>query len=334
MIHFKEVTKVYESAGKQVTAVDNISFSVDQGQICVFLGPSGCGKTTLLRMVNQLISITSGTISINGKSTQTLNPIELRRSIGYVIQQLGLFPNMTIEENICVVPKMLGWDRVKMKRRYNELMELMGLNPEEYCKRYPWQLSGGQQQRIGVARALAADPPVMLMDEPFGALDPIIRDRIQNEFLRIQQNVKKTILFVSHDIDEAIKLGDTIAIFRAGKLMQYGSPDDILSHPKDAFVTDFVGGDRTLKRLSLFTVQDLLDKTGNMRKVTAQAKEHTSCTVGPFTNLRTALSVVLDSPNCCALVADEQGHSLGIIHLDDFEVMSGIHRSAWQSIAR
>lgn len=322
MIQFNQVTKTYESENKRVTAVDDVSFQVEDGHLCVFLGPSGCGKTTLLRMVNRLISITSGTITINGKEVDSFNPIELRRSIGYVIQQTGLFPNMTIEQNICVVPQLLGWDRVKLKQRYNELMEMMGLHPDEYRNRYPWELSGGQQQRIGVARALAADPPVMLMDEPFGALDPIIRERIQNEFLRIQKDVKKTILFVSHDIDEAIKLGDTIAIFQSGKLMQHGTPDEILSHPNNEFVTEFVGTDRALKRLTLFTVQDLLNKSGNA----ARAKGNTVVDrqVNVNENLRTTLSVLLSSTTGEAEIVDEAGKSLAVLTLADFASFTGI----------
>lgn len=208
MLTFNNVTKVYGKGNEQVTAIDNVSFTVGEGNICVLLGPSGCGKTTLLRIVNRLVSLTSGTVEVGGNDINKIDLIELRRSIGYVIQQNGLFPNMTIEENICVVPRLLGWDRVKMAKRTDELLDLFGLEPEKFKKRYPWELSGGQQQRVGIARALAADPPIMLMDEPFGALDPIIREHIQNEFLKIQQNVKKTILFVSHDIDEAIRLGD------------------------------------------------------------------------------------------------------------------------------
>lgn len=324
MIQFKEVTKIYESGNRTVKAVDNINLHVEEGQISVFLGPSGCGKTTLLRMVNRLIPISSGSIEINGKEINALNPIELRRSIGYVIQQTGLFPNMTIEENICVVPKLLGWDRVKMKKRYGELMQMMGLNPDEYRKRYPWELSGGQQQRIGVARALAADPPVMLMDEPFGALDPIIREHIQNEFLRIQKDVKKTILFVSHDLDEAIKLGDSIAIFKSGQLMQYGSSDEILSNPSNEFVLEFVGHDRALKRLTLLTVGDLLGRLEPSARVNTGRIENRT-TVSSKTNLRTALSTLLTSPQGEAAVVDEDGRSLGMVSIADFEQLSGIH---------
>ena len=320
MIRYTNATKVYESVAKKVVAVDNVTMHIEEGQICVFLGPSGCGKTTLLRMTNKLIPKTSGTIEIGGKEIDTLNVIELRRSIGYVIQQVGLFPNMTIEQNIGVVPNLLGWDRVKIKKRYEYLMELVGLNPDEYRKRYPWELSGGQQQRVGVARALAADPPVMLMDEPFGALDPIIRERLQNEFLNIQKNVKKTILFVSHDIDEALKLGDTIAIFREGKLMQFGRKDDILANPANEFVEEFIGSERMLKRMSLGTVGDLIRSMGGLSAKSGIVPMHRSNTVDIHTNLRTALSVVLSSPHGEAYVVDEEEKLLGVLRLADFNV--------------
>lgn len=324
MIEFKGVTKIYESGDKKVKAVDDIDLHINEGEICVFLGPSGCGKTTLLRMVNRLISISSGTIEVAGKDINTLNTIELRRSIGYVIQQNGLFPNMTIEENICVVPKLLSWDKVKMRKRYNELMDMMGLNPDEYRKRYPWELSGGQQQRIGVARALAADPPVMLMDEPFGALDPVIREHIQNEFLRIQNNVKKTILFVSHDIDEAVKLGDSVAIFKDGSLMQHGTPDDLLSNPQNDFVRDFVGSDRALMRLTLLSVRDLVDHIEHFNK-SSIGKTESQLVVGLDTNLKTALSVILSSPTGEVWVTDEIGQKIGLLNIANFDILNTVH---------
>jgi osmoprotectant transport system ATP-binding protein len=334
MITFKNVSKVYESNNKKVKAVDSINMTVEKGEICVFLGPSGCGKTTLLRMVNRLVSITDGIIEIDGKDINSLNPIELRRSIGYVIQQNGLFPNMTIEENINIVPKMLGWAEGKMKNRYAELMEMMGLNPEEYRKRFPWELSGGQQQRIGVARAMAADPPVMLMDEPFGALDPIIREHLQNEFLRIQKDVKKTILFISHDIDEAIRLGDKIAIFNAGQLMQYGTPDEILSNPQNDFVKDFIGSDREIKRLTLLTVKDLLNKAKKLNRKPNLTIEKSDFVVNIDTDLRTALSVLLSSPKGEALIIDQKDHPQGTLSIADFEVLTGVHPSKLKSIVQ
>lgn len=325
MINFENVTKIYETETKKITAVDKINLEIEEGEICVFLGPSGCGKTTLLRMVNRLIPITKGTIEVNGKNIQTLNLIELRRSIGYVIQQNGLFPNMTIEENICVVPKLLGWDRIKLKKRSNELLELFGLNPDEFSKRFPWELSGGQQQRVGIARALAADPPIMLMDEPFGALDPIIREHIQNEFLRIQENVKKTILFVSHDVDEAIRLADKVAIFKDGHLMQYDAPDDLLANPENDFVRDFIGNDRSLKRLTLLTVRDLLKTVKNVKKAANYGGDLKQFSVQLKDNLRTALSVILSSPSGEAWVEDEKGNKVGVLRVSDFDTLTSVH---------
>ncbi|WP_226647212.1 ABC transporter ATP-binding protein [Mesobacillus subterraneus] len=313
MIKFDQVTKVY---GDKVKAVDNVSFDVPEGNIVVFLGPSGCGKTTTLRMVNRLESITDGKIFVNETDVNSLNDIELRRNIGYVIQHNGLFPNMTIEDNVMAVPNLLGWDRKKKTDRYKYLMDLVGLNPDEYRKRYPHELSGGQQQRIGIARAMAADPPVMLMDEPFGALDPVIRTRIQNEFLQIQKEVKKTILFVSHDIDEAIKMGDGIAIFKEGKLMQYDSPSELLAHPKNEFVREFVGKDRALKSLSLHTVKDLISER-MLRKLDGPEKSNKK-TVSVETNLRDALSILLNQ-EADQLVVQANNKLVGAMQIDDVE---------------
>ncbi len=258
-IRLEKLTKIFDTPNGQVVAARDVDMEVPAGEICVLLGPSGCGKTTALKMINRLIAPTSGKIYIGDEDTSTLNDVELRRSIGYVIQQIGLFPNMTIEENICVVPKLLGWDRTKAKTRAAELLDLVGLDANLFLKRYPKELSGGQQQRVGVIRALAADPPVMLMDEPFGAIDPINREVIQDEFLKMQAEIKKTIMFVSHDIDEAVKMADKIAIFKDGVIEQYDSPDNVLAHPSNAFVADFVGADRTLKRLRLVTVEQVTD---------------------------------------------------------------------------
>jgi osmoprotectant transport system ATP-binding protein len=242
-----------------VTAVDNVSLEVDDGETCVLLGPSGCGKTTTLRMINRLVLPTSGKIFIAGRDTDGVDPVQLRRGIGYVIQQIGLFPNMTVAENIGVVPRLLGWSVAKSRRRAEELLALLALEPAQFLDRYPNELSGGQAQRIGVARALAVDPPVLLMDEPFAALDPINRESIQDEFLRMQKTLRKTILFVSHDIDEAVKMADRIAIFRAGRLAQFGPPDELLARPTDDFVASFVGRDRTLKRLRLIRVREVMN---------------------------------------------------------------------------
>jgi osmoprotectant transport system ATP-binding protein len=259
MIKLDNVTKAFETQAGATLAADRVSFEVADGEICVLLGPSGCGKTTTLKMVNRLVEPTSGKIYINGKDTDAYDPVELRRTIGYVIQQIGLFPNMTVEENICVVPKLLGWDMNKARTRAAELLATINLEPAIFLKRYPKELSGGQQQRVGVARALAADPPVLLMDEPFGAIDPINREVIQDEFLKIHRRLKKTVMFVSHDIDEAVKMADKVAIFRAGKLEQFDSPDNILAHPANEFIADFVGSDRTLKRLRLVRVEEAIE---------------------------------------------------------------------------
>ena len=259
MIRLDALTKVFETSEGSTIAADNVDMEVPEGEICILLGPSGCGKTTTLKMINRIVPPTSGKVFIDGKDTTSLDTIELRRNIGYVIQQIGLFPNMTVEQNIMIVPKLLGWDDARARTRAAELVEMMALEPAVFLKRYPKELSGGQAQRIGVARALAADPPVMLMDEPFGAIDPINREIIQDEFLKMQQELRKTIMFVSHDIDEAVKMGDRIAIFRAGKLEQYDAPDDLLAHPASDFIAGFVGADRTLKRLRLVKVGDAMD---------------------------------------------------------------------------
>jgi len=258
MIRLQGLSRRYSTANGTVTAVDDVTLEVSDGETCVLLGPSGCGKTTTLRMINRLVLPSSGKIFIAGRDTDEVDPVELRRGIGYVIQQIGLFPNMTVAENIGVVPRLLGWSTARSRRRAEELLALLALEPAQFLDRYPNELSGGQAQRIGVARALAVDPPVLLMDEPFAALDPINREVIQDEFLRMQQTLRKTILFVSHDIDEAVKMADRIAIFRAGKLAQFGPPDELLARPADDFVASFVGRDRTLKRLRLILVREVM----------------------------------------------------------------------------
>lgn len=254
-LEFKNVTKNYP--GSTTPAVSDLSLIVPAGEICVLVGPSGCGKTTAMRLVNRMIELTSGDILIDGAHIFEHKPSELRRHIGYVIQQVGLFPHLKVAKNIAIVPSLLGWDKQRIAERTSELLELVGL-PIEFGDRFPSQLSGGQRQRVGVARALATDPPLMLMDEPFGAIDPISRDRLQNEFLRLQTEINKTIVFVTHDIDEAIKIGDHIAIMReGGQLVQYDTPSEILANPADDFVARFVGADRGLKRLALITLTDL-----------------------------------------------------------------------------
>jgi osmoprotectant transport system ATP-binding protein len=241
-LEFRAVTKRYPGATE--AAVESLSLEVPAGDICVLVGPSGCGKTTAMRMVNRMTEMTSGDILLDGRSVTERRPAELRREIGYAIQQIGLFPHQTVAGNIATVPKLLGWDRERIARRVDELLELVSLDPDETRDRYPAQLSGGQRQRVGVARALACDPPLMLMDEPFGAIDPINRTRLQDEFLRLQREIRKTVVFVTHDIDEAIKIGDRIAVMqKGGRLAQYGTPAELLSEPANGFVEDFVGRD-------------------------------------------------------------------------------------------
>ena len=255
-LEFRDATKRYP--GQETPAVDALSLEVPAGEICVLVGPSGCGKTTAMRMVNRMIDITSGDILLDGSSVRERRPAELRRRIGYAIQQIGLFPHLTVAENVATVPRLLGWDKERIRARVDELLELVSLDPAATRGRYPAQLSGGQRQRVGVARALAVDPPLMLMDEPFGAIDPINRERLQNEFLRLQGEIRKTIVFVTHDIDEAIKMGDRIAVLKqGGKLAQYATPAELLMYPADPFVEDFVGADRALKRLALQRVRDI-----------------------------------------------------------------------------
>jgi len=256
---FEHVSKRYPGTGTgNPGAVEDLSLEVPAGKICVLVGPSGCGKTTSLKMVNRLIEPTSGRILIGDTDVARRDVIELRRSIGYVIQQVGLFPHQTVGENVATVPRLLGWEPARQRARAAELLELVGLDPGRYAGRYPTALSGGERQRVGVARALAADPPVLLMDEPFGAVDPIVRERLQNELLRLQEELAKTIIFVTHDIDEAIKMGDLVAVMEVGgKLAQFASPDEILANPASDFVARFVGADRGLKRLSLAKVRDL-----------------------------------------------------------------------------
>lgn len=257
-IVFNEITKQYP--GTRTPAVDAVSFEVPEGSTCMLVGTSGSGKTTLLRMVNRLIEPTSGEILIKGKNVLEEDPIQLRRRIGYVIQQVGLFPHMTIAENVRITAEIAGgWTKQRLTERVDELLNLVGLPPAEYRKRFPRQLSGGQQQRVGLARALATDPAILLMDEPFGALDAITRARMQDELLRVQRDVQKTILFVSHDIEEAFKLGDQIAVLSEGKLVQLGSPVDLLAHPANDFVRKLVGSDNILRQLQYLPVSDALD---------------------------------------------------------------------------
>lgn len=265
MIEYANVTKVFGSGPNVVTAVNDVTFKIEKGHVVAFLGPSGCGKTTLLRLTNRLIPLTRGKIIVNGRDILPEDAVKLRQSMGYAIQAIGLFPNKTIYENIATVPRLLAWQEDKIRERADELLTMLRLEPGIFRDRYPAELSGGQQQRVGVARSLAADPEIVLMDEPFGAIDPINREEIQNEFLRIQNELKKTIAFVTHDIHEAIKVGDEIAIFQSGKLIQYDTPEAILTRPRNKYIADFVGADRALKVLGLLRTKDAM--TTNPRNI-------------------------------------------------------------------
>ena len=255
VLELRGLTKRYVAGGPP--AVDELTLTVPAGEVMVLIGPSGCGKTTALKMINRLIEPSGGQILIDGHDVRERRASELRRKIGYVIQQVGLLPHLTVEANVATVPRLLGWDRARTRARVRELLELIGMDPDEYGPRYPAQLSGGQQQRVGLARALGGDPPLMLMDEPFSAVDPITRERLQNDFLRLHRAVPKTVVFVSHDIDEAVKMADRIAVMREGRLVQYDPPAALLSSPVDDFVADFVGADRALKSLSLRRIEEI-----------------------------------------------------------------------------
>ena len=263
-VEFRHVSKQYGPQG----AVVDLSLTVPAGDICVLVGPSGCGKTTSLKMVNRLVEPSSGQVLIDGQDIMRVEVTELRRRIGYVIQQIGLFPHQTIADNVATVPRLLGWPKARIQSRVEELLELVGLDPGSVRNRYPSQLSGGERQRVGVARAMAAEPPVMLMDEPFGAVDPIVRERLQNEFLRLHRALGTTVLFVTHDIDEAIKMGTRVAVMQqGGHLAQYAPPTELLLHPANDFVGRFVGTDRGLKRLTLLTVAEAKIQSGVVARV-------------------------------------------------------------------
>ncbi|MDQ3067989.1 MAG: ABC transporter ATP-binding protein [Actinomycetota bacterium] len=305
-IVFDHATKRYP--GRAAPAVDDLSMTIPAGEVCCLVGPSGGGKTTAMKLVNRLVELTSGDVRIDGRSVRSLDQTELRRGIGYVIQQVGLFPHMTVAENVATVPRLLGWEKQETELRVDELLDLVDLPAADYRSRYATQLSGGERQRVGLARAIAADPPVMLMDEPFGALDPITRTRLQKELLRIQGELRKTIIFVTHDIDEAIMVGDRIAILReGGVLAQYDTPDELLANPADEFVARFVGADRGLKRLSLKLLSEVqLDPPNG---VVAPAA------VGG-TTLRDALSLMLSEGSRQLAVVDDEGKQLGTLTFD------------------
>ncbi len=317
MIRLENLTKTFPAQAEP--AVEELSMEIPEGEIVVLVGPSGCGKTTTMKMVNRIIEPTSGRIFLEGEDVTKANPDKLRRRIGYVIQQIGLFPHKTIADNIATVPKMLGWDKERISKRVEELLETVGMDVS-YRERFPKELSGGQRQRIGVARAMAADPPVLLMDEPFGAIDPITRDRLQNEFLRLQQEIKKTIIFVTHDIDEAIKMGDRIAILRQKSVIaQYDTPERILTDPADDFVEDFVGSGASIKRLSLSQVRDI------------------ETTDWPVTNLSdgpdAARAKLQDSGREHVLLLDKRRHPKRWVSRDDLEAGKDLEKAGWPAVA-
>jgi osmoprotectant transport system ATP-binding protein len=308
-IVFDRVSKRY--AGRDVAALHELSLEIPAGTFCVLVGPSGGGKTTALKMVNRLIPFDSGDITIDGRSVRDLPVVELRRGIGYVIQQIGLFPHMTVGDNVGTVPRLAGWSKARIRDRTTELLELVGLEAAD-AKRYPAELSGGQRQRVGLARALAVDPPLLLMDEPFGALDPITRTRLQDELRRLHREVGKTIIFVTHDVDEAITMGDRIAILReGGVLAQYDTPDEILARPADEFVTQFVGEDRALRRLALRTLADV--------ELEPLDDESGAPTARQATTLRNAVSLMVGAGADRVVVVDGDDAPIGVLRLQRIE---------------
>jgi len=306
VIRFDAVTKRYE--GTDRAAVTDLSLDVRDGEVCVLIGPSGCGKSTSLRMINRMIDPDSGTVSMDGTDVRDVRPEELRRRVGYAIQGVGLFPHWTVHQNIGVVPWLLKWDQPRIDERIGELLALVGLDPAVYTGKYPDELSGGEAQRVGVARALAADPPVLLMDEPFGAVDPLTRDRLQTEFAAIQHSLRKTVVFVTHDMDEAVRLGDRIAIMREGRLVQYDTPERVLAYPADEFVAGFVGQERALKRLSLAPVREALGPVVDAAGCTA--------TVRADASLREALAKILEYGVEVVSVTDESGVCVGSVSVE------------------
>ena len=313
-IVFENVTKEFSGSG--LAAVKGVSLDVMEGHLVVLLGPSGCGKTTLMKMVNRLYEPTGGRILVNGKEVHDVPVAELRRGIGYVIQQVGLFPHMRIDKNIGVVPQMLGWDKNRISKRSDELLDLVGLPPATFRQRYPAQLSGGQQQRVGLARALAADPSIMLMDEPFAAIDNITRTRLQDELLRIQQTVRKTILFVTHDVEEAIKLADEIVIMKEGQVVQYDTPLNILSHPANDFVVQLTGSKDVLRRLSLQPAASIMSPWQEA------SFDPNAATIAPTTDLRDALGLLISSRSQELTVVDETGQRVGRLTLEAIEQLA------------
>lgn len=318
MIRFEHVTKRYPDG---TTAVEDLSFEVAEGKLVTLVGPSGCGKTTTMKMVNRLIEPTSGRILLGGEDIASADPVELRRHIGYVIQQVGLFPHKTVLENTATVPQLIGTPKAKARARAAELLELVGLDPAVYGGRYPEQLSGGQRQRVGVARALAADPPVLLMDEPFGAVDPVVRERLQNEFLALQRTVRKTILLVTHDLEEAIRLGDRIAVYGTGTIEQFARPAAVLAAPATEYVASFVGADRGLKRLAVTPVERADLERADPARAAGDGKAPTA-DVALGASLREALALLLQEDSGRIGVTDpDSGELVGVL------TPEGVHRA-------
>ncbi|WP_432844120.1 ABC transporter ATP-binding protein [Dactylosporangium sp. CA-092794] len=318
-IALEAVTKRYP--GQPAAAVEDVTLHIRAGETVCFLGPSGCGKTTTMKMINRLIEPTSGRITLDGTDVTAMDPDTLRRGIGYVIQQIGLFPHMTIADNIALVPRLLGWSRGRVRARVEELLELVDLDPGVFARRYPRQLSGGQQQRVGVARALGADPPVMLMDEPFGATDPITRDRLQRQFRTLQQSLGKTVVFVTHDFAEAVRLGDRIVVLaERSRVVQYDTPERILAAPADDYVAGFRGSDAALQRLGLSTVDD-----ATLEPDDAAAPDDAP-EVTPSTSLKEALDRLVGSPRPHLLVRDEGGAVRGRLTFDAIRAVLGAGR--------
>jgi osmoprotectant transport system ATP-binding protein len=305
MIELQNISKDFDG----VVVLKNISMKVETGELVMLIGPSGCGKSTLLRLVNRMIEASSGTILIDGRDTSTLDPVLLRRGIGYVIQSIGLLPHMSVLENIEVVPSIIGTAKSERKKRAEELLNMVGLEPNQFANRYPKELSGGQQQRVGIARALAANPPILLMDEPFGALDPLARDRLQDEFLRISAEIQKTILFVTHDLDEAIKLGDRICLLNAGSIQQFDTPPALLHRPANAFVESFLGPDRELKRLARMPVTQIMRSSAAMFDPGIESIASTGTS-------KEALSRLLAGSD--QLLVTDAGKVVGVVGLEDF----------------
>ena len=329
-IAFDAISKQFADAS--AAAVVDVTLGIPSGAFVVLLGPSGCGKTTLLRMVNRLIEPTSGAIMLEGEDIRSLEPVQLRRRIGYVIQQVGLFPHMTVAQNIAVVPELLGWSRERIEARVHELLELVALPAGEYCARYPAQLSGGQQQRVGVARALAGDPGVVLMDEPFGAIDAITRATLQDELLRLQRKLRKTIVFVTHDVEEALRLADKIVVMREGRIVQYDTPLAILTHPADAFVSTLVGAEDMVRQLGLIRVEAAMTPLAmTPLAMTAAGGAPESLEAAPVisadTDLRQALSLLLRT-GAPRLLVEADGAPVGWLTLDRIRAATKVVESA------